>query len=210
MHISEGVLSAPVLLAGFAISAAGTWHGIRNLHGERIMTTAVFAAVFFTASLVHVPVGPSSAHLLLHGVAGLVLGWAAFPALLTALLLQAVLFQFGGLTTLGVNTALVAVPAVLCHLALRGLPGRSKRATALAGFAAGSLSVLLTALLAALALALSGEEFLAAAWVVVAAHTPLMLVEGLITMFVVGFLTKVRPEILTFAGGSPPPPRGRV
>jgi cobalt/nickel transport system permease protein len=37
-------------------------------------------------------------------VAGLLLGGAAFPAILTALLLRAMLFQFGDLTVLGVNT----------------------------------------------------------------------------------------------------------
>ena len=45
----------------------------------------------FVASLVHVPVGPSSMHLVLNGLLGLLLGWAAFPAILVGLLLQAVL-----------------------------------------------------------------------------------------------------------------------
>jgi cobalt/nickel transport system permease protein len=41
----------------------------------------VLSATFFVASLIHVPVGPSSVHLIMSGLAGLVLGWTAFPAL---------------------------------------------------------------------------------------------------------------------------------
>ncbi len=51
---------------------------------------------------------------------GLLLGWPAFPAILVGLFLQALLFQFGGLTVLGVNTFNVAVPAVLCFYLCAG------------------------------------------------------------------------------------------
>ncbi len=71
---------------------------------------AVLSSVFFIASLIHVPVGPSAAHLILNGVCGLLLGWMAFPAILVGLALHALLFQFGGLTTLGVNTFNMAFP----------------------------------------------------------------------------------------------------
>ena len=54
----------------------------------------------------------SSAHLILNGLLGVVLGWAAFPVIFVALLLQAVLFQFGGFTVLGVNTATMGLGAL--------------------------------------------------------------------------------------------------
>jgi cobalt/nickel transport system permease protein len=38
------------------------------------------------ASLIHVPIGPSNAHLILNGLVGLLLGWGAFPAILVALI----------------------------------------------------------------------------------------------------------------------------
>ena len=41
--------------------------------------------------------------LVLNGLMGLMLGWAALPAVFTALLLQAVFFGHGGYTTLGVR-----------------------------------------------------------------------------------------------------------
>ena len=43
-------------------------------------------------------------HLILNGLLGMLLGWAAFPSIFVALMLQAILFQYGGITVLGVNT----------------------------------------------------------------------------------------------------------
>ena len=115
MHISEGILGAPVLAAGAIISLGGVSIGIKRLDYGKIPETAILSSVFFVASLIHVPIGPSSIHLILNGLIGVLLGWAAFPAVFIALILQAVLFQFGGLTTLGVNTAVMAVPALVVH-----------------------------------------------------------------------------------------------
>jgi len=96
------------------------------------------AAIFFLASLVHVPLGLSNAHLTLNGLVGLVLGWGAIPAIFVALSLQALLFQFGGLTTLGVNTLIMAAPAVLCALAFRPLLASSRpRLVSLGAFFTG-------------------------------------------------------------------------
>ena len=99
MHISEGVLSGPVLISGIAFAAAGTAIGLKKLDYERIPRAAILSASFFVASLIHVPVGPSSVHLILNGIVGLILGWGAFPVILVALTLQSMLFQFGGIPT---------------------------------------------------------------------------------------------------------------
>ncbi len=118
MHISEGVLSTPVLISGAALAVAGTTIGLKKMDYERIPQVAVLSAAFFIASLLHVPIGPSSVHLILNGLMGLLLGWVAFPAILVGLLLQAILFQYGGLTSLGVNTVTMALPAVICFFLL--------------------------------------------------------------------------------------------
>lgn len=44
----------------------------------------------------------------MNGIIGLLPGWGAFPVILVALLLQGVFFQYGGITTLGVNTVVMA------------------------------------------------------------------------------------------------------
>ena len=120
MHISEGVLSTPVLLSGAALTVVGTAIGLKKMDYDRIPQVAVLSAAFFVASLIHVPIGPSSVHLILNGLLGLLLGWAAFPAILVGLALQALLFQYGGLIVLGVNTFNMAMPAVVLPLPLSG------------------------------------------------------------------------------------------
>ena len=197
MHISEGVLSPPVLLVGAALTAAGVAMGLKKMENEKIPQVAVLTAAFFVASLIRVPVGPSAVHLVLNGLLGLVLGWTAFPAILVGLALQALLFQFGGLTTLGVNTFNMAMPAVLCYY-LFGRSITSKHptvATALA-FACGFLAILLSSLLLAMCLIFTGESFMQAAKVLVLAHLPVMFLEGLVAAFCLAFLLKVKPELL--------------
>ena len=58
MHISEGVLSGPVLISGAAIAAAGTAIGLKKLDYDRIAHAGLLSGVFFVASLVHGPLGP--------------------------------------------------------------------------------------------------------------------------------------------------------
>jgi cobalt/nickel transport system permease protein len=196
MHISEGVLSWPVLAGGAALTVAGTAIGLKKIDYDQIMSVAILAATFFIASLIHVPIGPSSAHLILGGLLGVVLGWAAFPAILVGLALQAVLFQYGGLTVLGVNCFNMAAPAVLCHFLFRPMLQRGIGSRFTGAFACGFLAMLLSATLTAAALALSGDEFVEAAQVLFVAHLPVMVIEGVITGFAYSFLSKVKPEVL--------------
>ncbi|MCB2218248.1 cobalt transporter CbiM [Desulfofustis glycolicus] len=196
MHISEGVLSAPVLIGGGVLTVIGTGIGLHRLDYDRIMNTAILTSAFFVASLVHVPIGPGSIHLVLNGLLGIILGWACFPAILVALLLQAVFFQFGGLLVLGVNTFNMAAPALLCYYLVRPLLARPKT-RGVAGFAGGALAIFLAALCMALSLALSDSGFLATAKLVVIANLPIMLIEGIVTMFAITFLAKVTPDLIT-------------
>jgi len=196
MHISEGVLSGPVLISGGALAAAGTAIGLKKLDYDRIAQAAILSAAFFVASLIHVPIGPSNAHLILNGLVGLLLGWAAFPAILVALVLQAMLFQFGGITALGVNTMTMALPAVICYLIFSRFLHKKPLLALSAAFACGFLSVLFGAVILGLALIFTEENFFAVTAVVIAGHIPVMIIEGVITAVCVSFLKKVQPAML--------------
>jgi cobalt/nickel transport system permease protein len=197
MHISEGVLSAPVLISGAALTAAGVAVGLKKMDYEKIPQAGILSAAFFVASLIHVPVGPSAAHLVLNGLLGLLLGWTAFPAILVGLTLQALLFQFGGLTTLGINTFNMAMPAVCCYyLFARGIAGKPMGLAMGLAFACGFLAICLSAVLVALSLIFTRESFLVVAKLLVVAHLPVMIIEGIVSAFCLGFLKKVKPEIL--------------
>ena len=203
MHIAEGVLTAPVLAAGWAGTIAGLALGLRKMDAEKIPETALLTAALFVASLVHVPVGPANSHLVLNGLAGLLLGWAAFPAVFTALALQAVLFQFGGLTTLGVNTLNIAIPAVAAGFIMRIFINSSSRQLAVvAAGAGGCLAVIGGAFMVALTLSLSGESFINVAKIIFLAHIPVALIEGIVTGTVVSFLLRVKPGMLHCTAGA--------
>lgn len=197
MHISEGVLSAPVLAAGAVLAAGGITVGLKKIEYDKLPQVAVFSATFFVASLIHVPIGLSSAHLVLNGVCGLILGWAAFPAIFVGLVLQALLFQFGGLTTLGINTFNMAFPALLLGFLCRGAAmGDNVVVRGIGSFVCGGGAVLLSGIFVALSLVSTGEAFTAAAGVILLAHLPIMVAEGLLTIFIVEFLRKTRPEMI--------------
>jgi cobalt/nickel transport system permease protein len=200
MHISEGVLTPQVLVAGAAAAAVGTAVGLKKMDYEKIPKVAVLTAAFFVASLIHVPIGPTSVHLTLNGLLGLLLGWAAFPAILIGLLLQALLFQFGGLTVLGVNAVNMGVPALIVWLLFGYFIKKDNTAlTVIFAFLAGAVAVLLSILFTAFSLVCSGEEFTGIAKVMVVAHLPVVFIEGVVNVFIVTLLKKVKPEILEFS-----------
>ena len=68
MHISDGVLSKEVIIAGGALAASGTFIGLRKIDMDGIPKVAVMTAAFFVASLIHIPIGPTSVHLLFIGI----------------------------------------------------------------------------------------------------------------------------------------------
>jgi cobalt/nickel transport system permease protein len=185
-----------VLAGGAGLAVVGTAIGLKKLDYEAIPRVAILSAAFFVASLIRVPVGPVGLHLVLNGLMGLLLGWVAVPAILIALFLQALLFQFGGLTVLGVNTVIMAAPAVFCFYAYRALLRRPGTPAAAGAFACGATAILLSGLLVAAALITTGQAFLQVAKLVLLAHIPVMVVEGVITLFIFLFLKKVRPEML--------------
>ncbi len=206
-HIPDGVLSLPVLAGGGVLAAAGLAVALRQLREEDIPKVALLSAAFFCVSLVAVPVGPSSVHLLLSGLMGLMIGWAALPAVMAGLVLQAVLFGFGGLTTLGVNAVNIAGPGILLGLLLRPAVRRARPGMAgLIGGVCAAGAVAGTAGLVALSLVLSGSEFVPSARIILLTYVPLMLGEGAVTGFAVAFLKTVKPEVFAPAAADEPAP----
>jgi cobalt/nickel transport system permease protein len=191
MHISEGVLSVPVLAVGWGTAAAGLGIGLKKTKPEDLPRTALVSAVLFLVSLVHVPLGPSSIHLTMLGLAGLLLGWSAFPALFIALFLQGMLLQFGGLLSLGVNTTIMGTAALVGFSIGKLLPAKAKYPAA---FIAGFLAVMIGSVLVVLALFASSMDLALTAKLIFAANLPLALVEGIISAVMVIFLSRMMPD----------------
>ena len=203
MHVAEGVAPVPVALAGGAIAIAGIAIGLRAMKDEQIPRAAVMSAAIFAASVViRLPLGPSAVHPVLNGLAGIVLGWAAMPAFLVALLLQALLFQFGGITTLGINTVTMGLPAVACYYLFGRRLGRSAsaRASFLLGSGASVTALILSFVLWAVALLLCGKQLTVIVGLAAGPHVGLIVVEGLFTGFVASFLWRVYPSVFEMPG----------
>ncbi len=269
VHISDGVLTWPWLAGGFALAALLAAVAMIRVRDEEIPRIALMTAAFFVASLIHVPVGPTSVHLLLNGLLGVVIGRRAPLAVLLGLTLQAVLLGHGGVTAIGVNTCIMALPAlgaawlfgtlwagtrqawfrfglvvvgvvvwveclvfsvalfwlslatslngvawfgaamvavnpialtaaVLLGVGAALLERRLRHASEFpAGLLAGMAAVLATLALNAAVLLLGGaDDWHSIVLLVFIVHTPIIAVEGAILGFAVGFLARVKPEML--------------
>lgn len=210
MHIPDGILPAPVCIAGYAAMGGVTWYSLRQINRdqnpqENIPKASLLTAAFFVASWIHIPVPPTSVHLILNGLLGTILGYYSFPAILIGLFFQAVMFQHGGLSTLGVNATMFGVPAILAYhlFQLRYLFGKDNRVwTGIFAFIAGAGGLgVATLIFFALIISnipanidVSAER--TAIYALVLAHIPLMLIEGAFTAAVALFLKQVKPELL--------------
>jgi len=197
MHIADGVLSVPVWTGCLAVTAAITGVSLRKMKAEDTPRIALMTSAFFIASLIHIPMGPTSVHLILNGLVGIILGPLAFVAILVGLILQAVLFKHGGITTIGANTVMMGLPAVgACYLFRLHRLFKFRVSAGIFGALAGGVAVFLGAVILALLLVTTGSEFIVVAKLAVWAHLPVMVIEGLIAAFVVTFLKQVKPEML--------------
>lgn len=200
MHISDGVLSPAVITAGWAITVllllATLWWSKKDIEiAEEIPKISVMTGAFFVASLIHVSIGPTSVHLVLNGLLGVVLGTLAYPAIFIGLVLQALLFQHGGITTIGINVINMGIPALIVY----GIFKKGYSAginPSILGIVSGSMAALLSTIMLAIVLISTGEEFTEVAYAAAAANVPIMVIEGILTGSVVTFLLKVRPELL--------------
>jgi cobalt/nickel transport system permease protein len=278
VHISDGVLTPPWWLGGFAVAGLLAWLGAWRIREEEIPHVALLTAAFFVASLIHVKVGPTSVHLLLNGLVGAVLGRRAALAIPIGVAMQAALLFHGGFTTIGINSCIMVAPAlvawqlfhqlhrlptlysswvrgglvsvsaalwifaliysvallstnpisaldpedpqlnsaqanaitfhpvtVLAALVLAGaiawIESRLENAPEFPlGLFVGETAVLATTALNCLVLLWGGQEdWHTLALLVFVAHLPVAVIEGIVVGFAVGFLARVKPELLDWS-----------
>jgi cobalt/nickel transport system permease protein len=122
VHIAD-VLGMPWVVAGWIIAGLLATVAARRVREEEIPRIALLTAAFFVASSIHVKLGVTSVHLLLNGLVGVILGRRAPLAILIGVTLQALLLAHGGVTTIGVNASVQAIPALACWGLFRLLRG---------------------------------------------------------------------------------------
>jgi cobalt/nickel transport system permease protein len=183
VHLADGAVSPAWLAGGWVVAACLVFLFARHVPDELVARTAVLTAALFVASLVHLKVGPGSVHLLLNGLAGVLLGRRAVLAVTVSLVLQLLLFGHGGLTTLGLNVAVYSAPALAA--------ARFAPRTFAGGAAVGGLTAAATVLLNAGVLFLGGSAGIdRLVPLVLVAHLPVVAVEGVVCGFAVRALAQ--------------------
>jgi cobalt/nickel transport system permease protein len=206
-HIPDGFLSVPVLAGAAGLSVATLAVAARRSRsslGERegpVLGAAT--AVVFAGQMLNFPLGVgASAHLLGATLAALLLGpWSGMLVLFAVLLVQALLFQDGGIAALGANTLNIAVLGVGSAYGIfrwvRALFGVSDRAVLVAAGVAALGSTSLVGLAVALELTWSGLVPLGPALTLVGGgHLLVGVAEAVLTTAILAFVLRSRPDLL--------------
>jgi cobalt/nickel transport system permease protein len=206
MHAPDGIFAVWLSILGWMIAFAVIGLAVRNTGqqlGERqIPLMGVLAAAIFAGQMLNFTIpGGTSGHLLGGALAAILLGpWAGVLIITAVVMVQALLFQDGGLLVMGLNIINMAiVTSLVGYFTYRGgtraIGGRS--GMLVSSFAAGWLSVVVTAIFAAVELALSGTSALRFALpAMVGIHMMIGVGEGLLTAFALSFITSVRPDLV--------------
>lgn len=215
MHMADALLSTPVALAGAGIAAV-----LLGVAGYRIKKNpdkvnpammGVMGAFVFAAQMVNfsIPGTGSSGHIVGGVLLASILGpWAGFLTLASVLVIQCLAFADGGLMALGCNiinmgalSTLVAYPLIFRPL-LRfpAKPWKIFGVSSLAcvvGLELGALCVVGETEMSGIT-ALPVLDFL---WLMLPIHLAIGFGEGIATGFVLYFVQKTRPAMLTSEEG---------
>jgi cobalt/nickel transport system permease protein len=206
MHIPDGFLSNRVALSLDVVSGASVLYAARRLKIERfgrmVPVMGVLSAFVFAAQMLNFPVfGGTSGHLLGGALLGILLGpLGGLMTMATVIVAQALFLQDGGILALGANLFnMGALPVFFGYAVFRmlGSPQRPGKALAFLGFFVGWASVVISASVCALELAISGAVPLKVGLPAMAGfHMVLGVVEGALTAGVLNFLARVRPDLI--------------
>ncbi len=190
MHISDGIIDPFLSVSAIAASVGLVYIAGRNVPSDEIPRMGITGAALFVISLLHIPFAGTSVHPGLYGIAGIILGRRAFPVIFTVLLFQSIIFQHGGLLSVGINSLNMGAGAFFAWMIWKLLPLPESVRAVLAGI----VGILIPALLMGVGFHLSGYGlgiiYLFSVYIFVA------LAEGVITLFVVKFLRTYQSDIL--------------
>ncbi len=207
MHIPDGFLNLPVIFVTWVIAIALIALALSRSQAEyqekAVPLMGVCAAFIFAAQMINFPIpGGTSGHLLGGTLAGALLGpWAGSLVMVAVFIVQAVLFQDGGLTVLGANIFNMGLVGTFAgyylYKAIRFAIGRNKLSGMVIGAAVAAwTSVMVGSLLCAIQLAISGTVLLTVALAAMATwHVIIGIGEAVITVIALTFIWRTRPDM---------------
>lgn len=208
MHIPDGFLNLPISLVTWAIAIALIALSLNRAQAEyqerAVPLMGVCAAFIFAAQMINFPIpGGTSGHLLGGTLAGVLLGpWAGSLVMAVVFIVQAVVFQDGGITVLGANITNMGLIGTFggyyLYRTIRQVLGRDTwKGMAVGTAVAAWTSVFIASSLCAAQIALSGTVPFAVAMSAMAFwHLLIGIGEALITLVTVSFIWRTRPELL--------------
>ena len=209
MHVPDGFLDAPTSIATGCVAVAGVsvaLYGARRELDDRTAPMAGLVATFvFAGQMMNFPVAAgTSGHLLGGALAAVLVGpYTAVLCISVVLLVQALFMADGGITALGTNITLMAiVGSVVGWFVFRAVQTiLPKRLSMVAPAAAvGALVSVPVAAVAFTALfAIGGTAPVETSKVLTAMvswHVLIGIGEAVVTGFVVGAVTGVRPDLV--------------
>ncbi|MCA9952069.1 MAG: energy-coupling factor ABC transporter permease [Anaerolineales bacterium] len=208
LHVPDGFLSLGLALLCWVLALVVIGLAVRNgrnAFDERLIPVAgIMAAFIFAGQMINFPVaGGTSGHMIGATLAAIVLGpWLAVLVMTAVIVLQALLFQDGGLVVMGANILIMGViPVIISYGLFRMVAQRSKNIKlATAGLAAW-LSVMGAALVTALLLGFSGtSSFRVVVPAMLGIHAIIGLGEALITAAALSFIMRARPQLVHESG----------
>jgi len=191
MHIADGIVPVAWCGAAYLLAAPAVYLSGRKAEPPEIVKMGLVASSLFAVSLVHIPFAGTAIHVGLLGLAGILLSARSAVVVFAALLLQALLFQHGGLLALGVNTLNMSAGALAAGWLWRVQAGPA----GFRAFAAGFAGVILPAIAVAVEFMLVGygKGF----WALTGLYAAVAAVEGIMTSAIVSFLARTKPSVLS-------------
>lgn len=206
MHIPDGFVDLKTAVATGALSAgglAGAIYGVKKYFKARVIAMmGVMSALIFALQMINFTIpGGTSGHLLGGALSAIVLGpHAGAVVIAVVLIVQALIFMDGGIVALGSNIFNMAIIGVYGSFAIYWLLTRISKSrwmffTAVA--AASWVSVVIASFFAALELGISGTYSIGITIkAMLGVHAVIGLGEAAITMAVIVFVYRIRPELI--------------
>ena len=214
MHIPDGFLDIPSAIITYAIFLSYGYYVLKRIRNskssEYVSLVSVLAAGIFATQMLNWPLpGGTSLHFVGGALAGIMLGpWLGFMAMLLVLLVQALIFHDGGITTLGANVINMAIVSVLVGYSIYWIFitrfGTKDSVRAGGAFLGGWLGITVAGVFAGLEIGYSRSfpyGLTITLPIMVGWHAVLGIIEGMITSLVVLYVTHKAPHLILARGG---------
>jgi cobalt/nickel transport system permease protein len=204
MHIPDGFLSMPVVVVMWILTIIVVGYAVKKTNNQitekHIPLMGVLAAFIFAAQMVNIPVAAGTSGHFLGGVlVAIFLGpWVGTVIMATVFIVQAVLFQDGGILALGANIFNMGVIGTVVGFYVYQGFLRIMKSKTTAAAAAAWVALVLTSLACAVQLAVSQTSpFQVVVPAMAGIHVIIGIIEAVVTVVVLSAVMKTRPDLLT-------------